>query len=54
MDLVVGAVPGFMGYRMVEDVIKSGKDIVDISYFPEELIDMMSQITRWGQTLVVK
>ncbi len=35
-DIVVGAVPGFMGYRTVETVIKSGKDIVDISFFPED------------------
>ena len=35
-DLVVGAVPGFMGYRTVERVLKEGKPIVDISFFPED------------------
>lgn len=35
-DLVIGSVPGFMGYRMVKEVIESGKDIVDISFFPED------------------
>lgn len=35
-DLVIGAVPGFMGYKMMEDVIKAGKNIVDISFFPED------------------
>ena len=35
-DLVVGAVPGFMGYRMVEEVIKAGKNLVDISFFAED------------------
>ncbi len=35
-DLVVGAVPGFMGYKMMEDVIRAGKNIVDISFFPED------------------
>ena len=35
-DLVVGAVPGFMGYKMMEDVIRVGKNIVDISFFPED------------------
>jgi len=35
-DLVIGAVPGFMGYKMMEDVINSGKNIVDISFFPED------------------
>ncbi len=35
-DLVVGAVPGFMGYKMMKDVIDSGKNIVDISFYPED------------------
>lgn len=35
-DLVIGAVPGFMGYKMVEEVIMAGKNIVDISFFPED------------------
>ena len=32
-DLVVGAVPGYMGYKMMQDVIKAGKNIVDISFY---------------------
>jgi len=35
-DLVVGAVPGFMGYRTVEQVLQAGRPIVDISFFPED------------------
>ena len=35
-DLVIGSVPGFMGYRMVKEVIEAGKNIVDISFFPED------------------
>ena len=35
-DLVIGAVPGFMGYKMMEEVIKAGKNIVDISFYPED------------------
>jgi len=35
-DLVVGAVPGFMGYQTVERVLQEGKAIVDISFFPED------------------
>ena len=34
-DLVVGAVPGFMGYRVVEQVLREGRPVVDISFFPE-------------------
>ncbi|NJM25196.1 MAG: saccharopine dehydrogenase [Bacteroidia bacterium] len=35
-DLVVGAVPGFMGFKTVETVIKAAKNMVDISFFPED------------------
>jgi saccharopine dehydrogenase-like NADP-dependent oxidoreductase len=35
-DLVVGAVPGFLGYQTVEEVLKAGRPIVDISFFPED------------------
>jgi saccharopine dehydrogenase-like NADP-dependent oxidoreductase len=35
-DMVIGSVPGFMGYTMLERVIHAGKNIVDISYFPED------------------
>lgn len=35
-DLVVGAVPGFMGYQTVERVLQEGRPVVDISFFPED------------------
>lgn len=35
-DLVVGAVPGFMGFATVQAVLEAGKDIVDISFFDED------------------
>jgi saccharopine dehydrogenase-like NADP-dependent oxidoreductase len=35
-DIVVGAVPGFLGFQTVGTVIECGKNMVDISFFPEE------------------
>jgi saccharopine dehydrogenase-like NADP-dependent oxidoreductase len=35
-DLVVGAVPGFLGFRTLEAVLEAGKDVVDISFFEED------------------
>ena len=35
-DLVIGAVPGFMGYQTIKTVIEEGKDVVDISFFDED------------------
>lgn len=34
-DLVVSAVPGFLGYRTLEAVLDAGKSVVDIAFFPE-------------------
>ena len=44
-DLVIGAVPGFMGYKMMRDVIEAGKNIVDISFYPEDpfLLDELAK-----------
>jgi lysine 6-dehydrogenase len=35
-DLVIGAVPGFMGYETLKTVIQCGKNAVDISFFNED------------------
>jgi lysine 6-dehydrogenase len=39
-DLVVTAVPGFMGYKTLEAVIDAGKNVVDISFFPENVLEL--------------
>lgn len=39
-DIVISAVPGFMGYRTLEAIIDSGKNCVDISFFPENPFDL--------------
>ena len=40
-DLVIGALPGFMGFNTLKSIIGAGKNGVDISFFPEDpfLID---------------
>ena len=37
-DIVVTAVPGFMGYKTLEAVINAEKNVVDISFFPEDAL----------------
>lgn len=39
-DVVVTAVPGFMGYKTLEAVINAGKNVVDISFFPEDVLQL--------------
>jgi saccharopine dehydrogenase-like NADP-dependent oxidoreductase len=34
-DIVLNAVPGFMGYNTLKAIIESRKDVVDIAFFPE-------------------
>jgi lysine 6-dehydrogenase len=52
-DLVVGAVPGSMGFATVRAVIEAGKDIVDISFFPEDAFLLDEAAQRAGVTAVV-
>jgi saccharopine dehydrogenase-like NADP-dependent oxidoreductase len=39
-DIVVNAVPGFMGFQTTRTVIEAGKNIVDISFFPENCFEL--------------
>lgn len=39
-ELVIGAVPGHLGYEVIKRVIDAGKNMVDISFFPEEPFDL--------------
>src|SRR5688572_11736189 len=39
-DVVVTAVPGFMGFKTLEAVIDAGKNVVDISFFPEDALQL--------------
>ena len=45
-DLVVGAVPGPMGYGTVRSVIDAGKDIIDISFFEENPYPELDELAR--------
>lgn len=52
-DLVVGAVPGFMGYQTLEAVINAGKNCVDISFFPEDPFSLDKQAQEMGVVAVI-
>lgn len=51
-DLVVGAVPGFLGFRTVQSVIEAGKNMVDISFFPEDPFELDALAKEKGVTIV--
>jgi len=52
-ELVVCAVPGFMGFKTLEQIINAGKDVVDISFFGEDpfLLDELAK--EKGVTAIV-
>lgn len=52
-DLVVGAVPGFMGYRTVEHILDLGKPVVDISFFPEDAFGLQEKAQAAGVPCLV-
>ncbi len=39
-DLIIGAVPGFMGYQTMKAIIEAGKNMVDISFMPEDFLEL--------------
>ncbi len=52
-DLVVGAVPGDMGLATVRAVLEAGRNIVDISFFPEDPFLLDDLARRAGRVAVV-
>ena len=51
-DLVVTAVPGFMGYKTLEAVINTGRNVVDISFFPEDALQLDALAKEKGVTVI--
>lgn len=51
-DLVIGAAPGALGYRLMKQVIGEGKHMVDISFCPEEYLDLDALAREQGVTVV--
>jgi lysine 6-dehydrogenase len=52
-DLVIGAVPGFMGFNTLKTVIEAGKNVVDISFFGEDPFELHSLAKKKNVTAVV-
>lgn len=52
-DLVVGAVPGHMGFETLKAVLQEGKNVVDISFFEEDARLLDEEARRAGVTAVV-
>jgi len=51
-DLVIGATPGDFGYSVMERVIRAGKNMVDISFCPENYLELDPLARENGVTVV--
>nr|WP_294902943.1 saccharopine dehydrogenase C-terminal domain-containing protein [uncultured Lacibacter sp.] len=52
-DYVVTAVPGFMGFETLKAVINAGKNVVDISFFPEDALQLDALAKEKNVTAIV-
>ncbi len=51
-DLVICAVPGFMGFNTLQSVIEAGKNVVDISFFSEDPF-MLDELAKQNGVIAV-
>lgn len=52
-NLVVCAVPGFLGYQTLKFIIEAKKDVVDISFFPEDALALKELAQAMEVTAIV-
>lgn len=52
-DLIVCAVPGFMGYKTLEAIINAGKNVADISFFPEDGLQLDALAKQKNVTAII-
>jgi len=52
-DIVVGAVPGFLGYGVLRSVLGAGKPAVDISFFGEDALALEPLARKAGVAAIV-
>ena len=52
-DLVICAVPGFMGFQTLKWIIEAQMNVVDISFFPENSLDLDDLAKKCGVTAIV-
>lgn len=52
-DIVLSAVPGFMGFNTLKTIIKAGKNVVDIAFFSENPFELDELAKNHNVTAVV-
>ncbi|AFH47909.1 Saccharopine dehydrogenase-like protein [Ignavibacterium album JCM 16511] len=52
-DLVISAVPGSIGFRVLKSLIELNKNVVDISFFPEDPFQLNNEARKRNLTVFV-
>ena len=52
-DLVICAVPGFLGFETLKTIIEAGKNVIDISFFPENSLELDTLAKENNVTAIV-
>ncbi len=52
-DLIICAVPGFLGFETVKAIIEAEKNVVDISFFPEDALELNDLAKQKKVTAIV-
>ncbi len=52
-DIVVCAVPGYLGFKTLKYIIEAKKDVVDISFFPENALELNDLAKENNVTAIV-
>lgn len=52
-DIVLNAVPGFMGFKTLREIIKAKKNVVDIAFYPENPFELDELARKNNVTAIV-
>ncbi len=52
-DLVINALPGSLGFRILKAALKARRDVVDVSFMPEDPLPLNDEARRLGVSVVV-
>ncbi len=52
-DLVINAVPGFLGFETLKAIIEAGMNVIDIAFFPENSLELDALAKENNVTAIV-
>lgn len=52
-DLVINAVPGFLGFETLRSIIEARMNVIDIAFFPENSLELDALAKEYGVTAIV-